>query len=205
MSLPNAESASWPESGLSPGSPVSSPRSEGTPAPHWFSAEVQPHEASLRAYLRDAFPAVRDVDDVVQESYLRVWRARATQPIRSARAFLFRIARNLALDRVRHDRASPFTAVRDSEALAVLDHDSDPARVIDDHTKLLVLADAIESLPPRCRDVVTLRKLQHLSQRETAARLGLAEKTVEAHLARGLARCEDYLRRRGVCGWYDHD
>jgi hypothetical protein len=54
------------------------------PAPipaRWFAEEVQPHEASLRAYMRGAFPMVRDVDDVVQESYLRVWRARAAQPI----------------------------------------------------------------------------------------------------------------------------
>jgi RNA polymerase sigma-70 factor (ECF subfamily) len=70
--------------------------------------------------------------------------------------------------------------------------------------KLLMLADALESLPPRCREVVILRKLQHVPQREVALRLGLAEKTVEAHLARGIARCEKFLRERGVRGWYDH-
>lgn len=43
---------------------------------HWFTEHVHPHDAQLKAYLRGAFPAVRDVEDVVQESYLRVWRVR---------------------------------------------------------------------------------------------------------------------------------
>ena len=51
----------------------------------WFAEEVQPHDAQLRAYLRGAFPTACDVDDVMQESYLRVWRVRATGPISSAR------------------------------------------------------------------------------------------------------------------------
>lgn len=171
----------------------------------WFSEEVHPHDASLRAYLRGAFPAVRDVEDVVQESYLRIWRTRAAQPVRSARAFLFRIARNLALDLVRRDRVAPFSPVRDLEGLSVLDHGSSPDRVLDTQEKLMFLADAIEALPARCREVVILRKIQGLSQREVAARLGLAEKTVEAQLARGISRCEDYLCQRGVRSCYDHE
>lgn len=70
------------------------------PAPReqWFKDEVQPHDTSLRAYVRGRFPGLRDVDDVVQESFLRIWQARARQPIQSARAFLFRIARVHALN-----------------------------------------------------------------------------------------------------------
>lgn len=171
----------------------------------WFSEEVHPHEASLRAYLRGAFPAVRDVEDVVQESYLRIWRTRAAQPVRSARAFLFRVARNLALDLVRRNQVAPFSPVRDLEGLSVLDHDSNPARALDTREKLMMLADAIEALPARCREVVILRKIQGLSQRDVATQLGLAEKTVEAQLARGISRCEAFLRQRGVRGCYDHD
>jgi RNA polymerase sigma-70 factor (ECF subfamily) len=185
------------------------PKTEPAPGPasdltRWFAEEVHPHDASLRAYLRGAFPGVRDVDDVVQESYLRVWRTRAAQPIQSARAFLFRVARNLALDLVRRNRAAPFSPVRDLEGLSVLDHGSSPVRALDTHEKLMMLADAIEALPARCREVVILRKIQGLPQREVATQLGLAEKTVEAQLARGISRCEDYLRARGVRGCYDH-
>jgi len=170
----------------------------------WFAEEVHPHESSLRAYLRGSFPAIRDVDDVVQESFLRVWRARAAQPVRSARAFLFQVARHLALDLVRRERTSPFIPVRDINALPVLEPGPNASDTATEREKILLLADAIDALPERCRQIMILRKLQSVPQREVATRLGLAEKTVEAHLARGIARCEDYLRRRGVRGWYDH-
>lgn len=171
----------------------------------WFSEEVQAHEGSLRAYVRTSFPAVRDVDDVVQESFLRIWRARAGQPVRFARAFLFRIARNIAVDLVRRNRIAPFEAVRDLEALPVSTSGPDAATAADDQQKLAMLANALDALPARCREVVILRKLESVPQKEVARRLGIAEKTVEAQLARGIARCEDYLRKHGVRGWYGHE
>jgi RNA polymerase sigma-70 factor (ECF subfamily) len=168
----------------------------------WFVEEVHPHERSLRAYLRDAFPVVRDVDDVVQESFLRTWRIRESQRIRSARAFLFQVARRVALDFVRRDRRAPFKEVTDLSALPAMESGLNGAEAASVQEKLHCVADAIEALPSRCRQVVVLRKLQGVPQKEVAARLGLSEKTVEAQLSRGMARLEQFLRRRGVKGWY---
>ena len=185
-------------------SPVEKERVSPPDADHtrWFTEEVHPHESSLRAYLRGSFPTVRDVDDVVQESFLRLLGARAAQPVRSARAFLFQIARHLAIDTVRREKISPLISVGDFAALPALEEKPDAAAAVATQEKLRLLADAIEALPSRCRQVVILRKLQCFPQREVATRLGLAEKTVEAQLARGIVRCEDYLRRRGVKGWF---
>lgn len=171
----------------------------------WFSEEVQPHEPSLRAYLRGSFPSVADVDDVVQESYLRVWKAWATQPIRSARAFLFRVARHHALDLVRRERISPVSGVRDLAALTVVEDGCGVAEAVSRQEKVRLLAEAIDALPAGCRQVVVLRKLKCLSQKEVSLHLGLAEKTIEAQLARGVKRCEDFLRKRGVHGFYFDD
>jgi RNA polymerase sigma-70 factor (ECF subfamily) len=174
---------------------VDSPLSEQT---RWFAAEVQPHEGALRGYLHGSFPAVRDVDDVVQESYLRVWRARAAQPITSAKAFLFQVARRLALDAVRRDRHDFVADVRDFADSAVSSSPVPAAALAQERARLL--ADAIESLPGRCREIFVMRKLHDLSQRETARRLGLSERTVEVQVARAMQRCADHLRRRGVTG-----
>jgi RNA polymerase sigma factor (sigma-70 family) len=171
----------------------------------WFTEEVHAHEPTLKAYLRRTFPSVRDVDDVMQESYLRVWRARAAHPIYSARAFLFKVARHLALDLVRRERVSPVCSITDLAALLALEEEPDAADTAGMREKVILLADAIEVLPARCREVVILRKLHLISQRETAARLGIAEKTVEAQLARGIERCEIYLRDRGVRAHYGDD
>ena len=78
-----------------------------TPAdPHaaWFAAHVQPHEARLRGWLRSQFPRANDVDDLVQEAFVRVLAAHARGEIRAPRAFLFATARTRALARLRHQR-----------------------------------------------------------------------------------------------------
>lgn len=176
---------------------------ESTRANHveWFTAEVKPHDAALRRYLQRSFPEVRDVDDIVQESHLRLWRARTGGAIASARAFLFRVARNFALDRVRRRRRSPIREVGDSNALDVVEERPDAAEVATSRELINLLDDALAALPRRQRQVVILCKLQSKSCREAALALGLAEKTVTEHLYRALPRLGEELQRRGVHGF----
>jgi RNA polymerase sigma-70 factor (ECF subfamily) len=162
----------------------------------WFVEEVQPHEDSLRSYLHHAFPAVRDVDDVVQESYLRIWRA--AHPIQAARAFLFKVARHLAIDLVRRKRISPIEDVTDIGALSVTDNKPNAADAACTSHDTRMLVEAIDALPARCREIVILRKLKGISQKEIAAMLGISEQTVQVQAARGLKRCEEFLRKRGM-------
>src|SRR5258706_15429311 len=107
----------------------------------WFVMEVHPHETALRSYLRRSFPSACDVDDLVQESYLRIWRARALHPISSARSFLFRVARHLAIDEVRHRRASPLESTRDMASLPVSEDKADIIAAIGRREKIQLLAD----------------------------------------------------------------
>ena len=74
----------------------------------WFITEVQPHRPALRAWLLARFPTLSDIDDLVQESFTRVLRARESTSIRSTRALIFATARNLALDAVRRQRVVSF-------------------------------------------------------------------------------------------------
>ncbi|MES2696465.1 MAG: RNA polymerase sigma factor [Verrucomicrobiota bacterium] len=179
----------------------STPESSSVPSQNrWFAAEVHAHDSHLKAYLRGAFPSIRDVDDVVQESYLRVWRRQLVQPISSAKSFLFKIAQHLAIDTLRREKRSPLESVGDLPALRVLDHAPDAAARACTNEEIELLLNAIESLPPRCRQVFILRKLHGLSQKEIAEKLGMSERTVEVQGSLGLDRCERYLRTRGVAG-----
>lgn len=177
------------------------PSATPEPAPvadqtRWFAEEVHRHDASLKAYLRGAFPAVNDVEDVVQESYLRVWKTRTATPISSARAFLFTVARHLALDWLRRERRSPITPVKELGELFALDHAPDAREAASKAQDAEFLVDAIESLPPRCREIFILYHVEGLAQREIATRLGLSENTVAVQSTRGLQRCEEFVRRR---------
>lgn len=174
----------------------------------WFNAEVQPHDASLKNYLRRSFPSVRDIDDVVQESYLRVWKRQMVRPITevagsvqaSVKGFLFQVARRLALDTIRHERASPLSGTADVhiEALAVTTDGADVRETAYAQQEFEFLLEAIDALPTRCREVLVHRKLHGFSTAETAAKLGISEATVHVQMRRGLQRVETSLRHRGL-------
>lgn len=164
----------------------------------WFVEEVHAHDGQLRAYLRNVYPAVRDVDDVVQESYVRVWRRHAAKPIKSAKNFLFSVARHVALDLLRHERVSPIVPVTDLSALAVLDDGAGAVEKACSKEEISMLVEAIDALPPRCREILVLRKLHGVPQKEIARRLGLSEQTVQVQIGRGTRRCEEFLRAHGV-------
>lgn len=178
---------------VSPAAPAS-----GVSAAKWFTEEVHVHAAPLRSYLRGAFPSVRDVDDVVQESFLRVWKARTLEPIRFSKSFLFKVARHLAIDHIRHKGASPLISVTEIESLSVLDERASVSDRAGTNEEVEMLIEAIDALPARCREIVMLRKLRGLSQKEIALRLGISEQTVQVQVVRGVKRCAKYLRHRGL-------
>lgn len=163
----------------------------------WFEDEVHAHDARLKSYLRCSFPSV-DAEDVAQESYLRTWLANAAGPVRSAKAFLFTVAKRLALNSIRHQKNSPIIAVPDLGALSVLDEGRDASEAAATSDELALLEEAIAALPPRCREIIILCKIQHVPQREIAWRLGISEITVQEQVYRGIRRMEIFFAKRGV-------
>lgn len=164
----------------------------------WFTEEVQPHEPMLRAWLRARFPSLTDTDDLVQESYARLIRARANGQVRNAKNYLFKTALNAALDIVRRTKVVSFERVGEYDTLSVLEERPDASESASRTEELEILRQAMTALPTRCRQVFTLRKLYGLSHREIAAQLGLSEKTVEEQVNRAMRRCAAFLRSHGL-------
>lgn len=164
----------------------------------WFQGSVHVHDSQIRAYVRSSFPSLKDVNDVVQESYLRAWKARLKHPIHNAKGFLFEIVRHVALDLVRRERVSPVKPVGNLATLPILDNRRAVVESVSEHEKLAMVADAMQRLPARCQEVVMQRKLKNRSREEVAAELRISEKTVDEHLARGIRKLEKLLRQRGA-------
>lgn len=162
----------------------------------WFMQEVEPHEPSLRAYLQAATPATMDAEDLLQESYLRLLRVRETTAVRCVKALLFVIARNAVRDAVRHKLSNREIPSTEIDAFPVLDDTADVVDLVARRQEQTLLAEAMRALPERCREVLILRKIHGLSQKEIAQKLGISENTVESLVSRGLRRCAHYLRPR---------
>lgn len=149
----------------------------------------------LRAWLKSRFPGENDVDDILQEACLRVLAARERVAMQSPKAFLYATARNLACDRARRRQTEPTSSLAEAEALAILDESDGIPETIARNQELEFLTAAIQSLPDRCGEIFTLRKVYGLSQRDIARKLGVSEHTVSAQLSIGVHKCTEYMRR----------
>ena len=115
----------------------------------WFAEEVQTHEPVLRAYLHRKFPTLHDVDDLVQESYLRLMRAKVRGSLRSAKGFLFTAARNAAFDIFRRRKTASLDAIVEFDELDVLEYKPGVAEIVSRDEELALLAEAPATGEPR--------------------------------------------------------
>ncbi len=146
-------------------------------------------------YLSRFLKNIADVEDVVQETYARILNLSdsSSAAVGNWHAFLFASARNVALDRLRKARIVSLDTMLELDRVEV----PDPTPALDEklnaRQELTLLSAVIASLPDRCREVLTLRKLHGLSQREIAQRLGITESTVEKHVAYGVRLCTERM------------
>ena len=157
-----------------------------TPLDQWFAAEILPLEGTLVRYLSRVWPNPAEVPDLRQDIYVRVYESARRGFPHSPRAYLFKTARNLMADRVRRARIVHIDSNQDFEVLNVLIDEISPERRLAARQELQTLAQAFDALPDKCRSVVWLRRVEGLSQQETARRLGMREGAVESQLGRAV-------------------
>jgi RNA polymerase sigma factor (sigma-70 family) len=164
----------------------------------WFAEEIKPHEVTLRGYLMRRFPTLMDHDDVVQEAYIRLLRAEEKEHLASAKAFLFTVARNVAIDMLRRRQAVAYEPISDLVEMPLLEEAPGIAESMERQQRLEVLIDAIASLPERCREVIMLRHLDGLAYKEIAERLGISPNTVKLHIVKGMRDCTAFFQTQGL-------
>ncbi|HRO28051.1 MAG TPA: sigma-70 family RNA polymerase sigma factor [Luteimonas sp.] len=159
----------------------------------WFIHEILVHEEALQHFLARSWPRRDEVPDLRQEVYARIYEAAGKRLPDQPKAFLFATARHLLADRARRAKVVSIEPVGDFEPLHVLVDEMSPERWCGGRQVLMRLAEAFDRLPDRCREVVWLRRVEHLSQKEVAQRLGISEKTVEKHIAKGMRLIAGYF------------
>lgn len=165
---------------------------------HWFVREILSHEGALVRYLRRRWRNRDEISDLRQEIYVRVYEAAGKARPQAPKSYLFTTARNLMADLVRRGRVVSIEAGGYLGAPNVLLIDEiSPERHASAHQELRGLATALDALPRKCREVLWMRRVEGLSQKEVADRLGISEKAVEKQVARGVRRLADSLAGAG--------
>ena len=140
----------------------------------------------------------REIEDIVQETYVRVCQVEEKSEIRAPRAYLYRAVRNLALDHVKRAEARLTDCLDDEAAGTFADagrHEDETFQQVASNEEFSLFCDAVRHLPVQCRRAFVLRKVYGCTQREIAAELGLSESTVEKHIALGVKRCVYFMEQ----------
>lgn len=164
----------------------------------WFEEEVQPHESALRRWLQDRFPSLTEIDDIIQESYAGLIRAHRAGRVKTPKAYLYATARNAAIDFFRRQRILSTEPLVTEGPLAVVEDRPNSVEALSKTQELDILRRSIDALPPRCRTIMTLKKIKGLPNREIAEQLGISINTVNAQLVTGLKHCREFLYAHGV-------
>jgi RNA polymerase sigma-70 factor (ECF subfamily) len=164
----------------------------------WFKREVLIHEGMLMRYLARVWPRRDELADLRQEAYARVYEAALSAPPQNPKAFLFSIARYIMVDRRRRERIVSIQAAGDRDFSNDLVEEKTPERTLGAQQELTRLARAFDRLPAKCREVVWMRRVLDLPQREIAQRLGISEKTVECQVSKGGRLLAQYMRQQDL-------
>lgn len=146
----------------------------------------------------------QDIEDIVQETYVRIYQAAQREHIHHPKSFMLRTARNLALnhigsaDAMSHLASTELEIDADGEMQAGQSAISEPLETVAQaEEEFLMFCRAVRELPLQCRRVFVLKKVYGLSQQEIAGHLGISEATVEKHIAKGIVACTAYMKNIG--------
>ncbi|CAL76064.1 Putative sigma-70 factor, ECF subfamily [Bradyrhizobium sp. ORS 278] len=135
--------------------------------------------------------------EVLQETYLKIESMHSTDEIKSPKAYLFRIALNIANDH-RRAQARRLTTEEVDVLLDIPDDRPSPEREIEERSDIALLRRALADLPERRRQVLMLSRIEGLPHREIAQRMGVTVRTVESDLKQAVEHCADRLKRPTV-------
>ena len=138
----------------------------------------------------------RDIDDIVQEAYVRVCQVEQKEDIKYPRSFLLKTAKNLALDYVKSAGYRLNLPMEEELSAGTVSSGG-----VYDETYMSVVAkqefalfcEAVRCLPAQCRRAFILKKVYGFSQKEIAEYMKISESTVEKHIATGIKRCTYYM------------
>ncbi|OUS23455.1 RNA polymerase subunit sigma-70 [Thalassotalea sp. 42_200_T64] len=139
-----------------------------------------------------------EIEDIVQETYVRICQIEKKDNITSPKCFMYKTARNLALDYQKQANVRLVDGIENMEAFEHLlskPHKDEMYENAVTDSEFSHFCEAVRQLPLQCRRVFVLKKVYGYTQREIAAQLSISESTVEKHISTGMKRCTLFMRK----------
>lgn len=157
------------------------------------------HNRMLLGYLTTRLRSEQEAKEVAQEAYVRLLQLQDPTTPSLLRAYLFKTATNLAIDRLRHRRVQ-HQAEEQPELFENLTssgiESGDPARQLIEDEQTARLLGYLQELPVKCQQVFSLHRLEGIPQREVAERVGISARMVRRHVTYAMVYCR--LRLDGM-------
>lgn len=151
------------------------------------------YSASLHGYLQRYCTNPSDIDEILQESYIRILNtpdhARPSNP----RAYLYKIALNLVRDQSRRAKVRQHDAHVNSDDCELHSNEDTPEQAVLWDQGIKQISAAIASLSPRCQSIFVMSRFQDMSYSEIAQVHGITKRTVERNMATAIEACQANL------------
>lgn len=148
----------------------------------------------LKKFVRRFLYREQDIEDVVQEVYLKAFTTEKERSIEQPKAFLFSIAKNLALNELNRKSRQMTGYLEECQPEMTEQGTPTTEHEIQAQQSLGKYCEAVAELPDKSRRVYILRKVHGLKHKEIAQRLDMSLSSVEKHLKLGLESCRNYMR-----------
>src|SRR5512146_2186090 len=146
------------------------------------------HNEALVRFLALRLRSQQEAKEVAQEAYVRLLKLDQPGAVGFLRAFLFKTAANLAVDRIRHEQMAR-RVVRETRFLEELSAQPTPEQFVTDAQELKLVERLIDELPPKCRRAFLLHKVYGLDFADIAKQMGLGERMVRTYVCRAILYC----------------
>lgn len=161
---------------------------------HPLALLFQLHYADIRAQIAAKFRrAPQDAEDIVQEAFHNILRADNLEALDNPKAYLYKTATNLALNRLRKYRQNPPVSCADDPHWQAEPDEISPERQVLAQQDLARLSAALNTLPEKYRRTFLLSRMHNKTYKEISEQLNIAESTVEKHIIKVLKCLRDHL------------
>ena len=163
----------------------------------WLSEEVLPYQHAYVSLARRLTGNSEIAKDLVHDVYAEILAGEAWRGANDPKAWVLRIVYCRAVNWSKRQKIVPIHQLPDYEGLSFSDFGPDAFDRLSGREELELVMDILNELPSRCRQVITLRRIEELPPQEISRRLGIDLATIRGHLARGVAMLTKRLAERG--------